>query len=208
MSESQTKLVTCTTYHLVIARHEALPNAIPLNPPVAQSTYHFALEDVEDRGVFGALSHSLEVCLGQTHNDAVKKMSEADRTAFESAWLERLIKSAENQGARHPKRKHTQETSRSEGPARHKCNPDDSSVIDLSSDNKMNEDTPVVPQASASTSIPHSSELSSSAPTCPTRPFTQEIQTVNTKLWEGQPHTSTISMALPNLHLFYTKKKN
>ncbi|THU77489.1 hypothetical protein K435DRAFT_877775 [Dendrothele bispora CBS 962.96] len=167
----------------------ALPNAIPLNPPVAQSTYHFALEDVEDRGVFGALSHSLEVCLGQTHNgviefkergqrlenlismikDAVKKMSEADHIAFESAWLERLIKSAENQGARHPKRKHTQETSTSEGPARHKCNPDDSSVIDLSSDNETNEDTPVVTQASASTSIPHSSELSSSAPTRPIR---------------------------------------
>ncbi|KAK7452730.1 hypothetical protein VKT23_012131 [Stygiomarasmius scandens] len=50
----------------------ALPNAIPLNPPVAQSTYHFALEDVEDRGVFGALSHSLEVSLGQTHNGVIE----------------------------------------------------------------------------------------------------------------------------------------
>ncbi|THU78946.1 hypothetical protein K435DRAFT_586887, partial [Dendrothele bispora CBS 962.96] len=93
----------------------------------SESTYHFSLspEAIEERGAFGAVSHCLEVGLGQHIDgiihlrqrgrtadglvkmlkDGVKFMSEGDRKAFESAWLERLIQAATREGARHPKRK-------------------------------------------------------------------------------------------------------
>ncbi|THU80666.1 hypothetical protein K435DRAFT_600201, partial [Dendrothele bispora CBS 962.96] len=104
-----------------------LPDSLPLNPPASESTYHFALvpEDLEERGAFGAVSHSLEIGFGQQPDGilhfrergerleelirmlkaGVKIMSDTDRSAFQSAWLERLINAAKSDGAKYTKRK-------------------------------------------------------------------------------------------------------
>ncbi|KAJ3733667.1 hypothetical protein DFJ43DRAFT_960664, partial [Lentinula guzmanii] len=82
-----------------------LPHNLPFNPP--ESSYHFSLppEDIEERGIFGAVSRCLEICLGQnragtTHytergpcleamvdmlKSAVEQMGDGDREATDSA---------------------------------------------------------------------------------------------------------------------------
>lgn len=103
------------------------PDTIPTDLPAHKSTYNFDLssDDIEEQGIFGAVSRCLEVCLGQ-HRDgnihfkergqslermirmmksAVKQMNEMDRQAFEDAWLNRLIQAAKDAGARIPKMK-------------------------------------------------------------------------------------------------------
>jgi hypothetical protein len=104
-----------------------LPETLPLNPE--NSTYHFGIDEerVEERGVLGAFSHNMEICfrtferqdslglrftergdrvlnLVTVMKSAVKKMSEAERSAFKDAWLERFITAATASGAKIPPR--------------------------------------------------------------------------------------------------------
>ncbi|KAF9059110.1 hypothetical protein BDP27DRAFT_1371857 [Rhodocollybia butyracea] len=50
-----------------------LPPTFPLDPPADQSSYHFSLstDDIEERGIFGAVSRCLEVCLGQSRDGVI-----------------------------------------------------------------------------------------------------------------------------------------
>ena len=105
-----------------------LPENIPLDLPAHGSTYHFQLpsdDEIEERGAFGAVSHALEICLGQRQDGlivfkergqrleqmvkmlklGVKWMSDGDREAFRDAWLKRLIEAAKAVGGSIPKRK-------------------------------------------------------------------------------------------------------
>ncbi|PBK87479.1 hypothetical protein ARMGADRAFT_1085498 [Armillaria gallica] len=122
---------------------QGLPHhdSVPLDP--IQSTYNFSLNPdiLEDGGPFAAISQCLEVNFATWRNpdglihfaergkqlermitmlkQAVKMMSEKDREAFSSAWLERLITAAINQGAKASNR-----PSQSALPAKRKANED------------------------------------------------------------------------------------
>lgn len=104
-----------------------LPENLPLDP--IESHYHsgLATSDVEEEGVWFAFNRNLEACfethkiaagevivfqergsrlleaLIQTFKEAVKKLtSDADRNFLKEVWLECLIRSAEQQGAKIP----------------------------------------------------------------------------------------------------------
>jgi hypothetical protein len=104
-----------------------LPASLPLDP--VESHYHFGLatSDVEEKGVWFAFNRNLEACfethkiaagggivfwerglrlsdaLIQTFKVAVKKLtSDVDRNFLKEVWLEHLIRSVEQQGAKIP----------------------------------------------------------------------------------------------------------
>ncbi|PBK85837.1 hypothetical protein ARMGADRAFT_1087109 [Armillaria gallica] len=134
-------LISCIEHlrHLL----QGLPHhdSVPLDP--IQSTYNFSLNPdiLEDGGPFAAISQCLEVNFATWRNpdglihfaewgkqlermimmlkQAVKMMSEKDREAFSSAWLEQLITAAINQGAKASNR-----PSQSVLPAKRKANED------------------------------------------------------------------------------------
>lgn len=107
---------------------ENLPQSLPLDPP--DTTYFFGLdsEAVAEEGAWYALNRNLEVCFethklppdgtivfrerGSRYKALVKMLKEtvkaltvdADRAFFRDVWLERLIKAAQLQGAKIPKR--------------------------------------------------------------------------------------------------------
>ena len=107
-----------------------LPEDLPLDPPQSESRYSFGLEMelVEEEGVWFAFNRNLEVCF-ETHQipvggsivfrergqrcqvlikmfkEAVKALTkDAERDFLREVWLERLIKAAEMQGAKVPKK--------------------------------------------------------------------------------------------------------
>ncbi|KAK7472843.1 hypothetical protein VKT23_000950 [Stygiomarasmius scandens] len=197
-----------------------LPDHIPRDLPVHKSTYHFSLdpESVEERGIFGVLSHVLEVTLGQREDgtihfqeqgqrledlikilkDAIKMMSESDRIAFESAWLNRLIHAAENDGAQHPKRKHSDieqgSTASSSGePAKKKSHASKSIIVN----NDLDEETDLQPPNSESSPAPpatafssnHSSSLPSQS-SCLLSPGDADPEQICTgwKSWKGEEY--------------------
>ena len=107
-----------------------LPGNLPLDPPQSESCYSFGLETelVEEEGVWFAFNRNLEVCF-ETHKipaggsivfrergwrcealvkmfkEAVKALTKnADREFLREIWLERLIKAAEMQGSKVPKK--------------------------------------------------------------------------------------------------------
>ncbi|KAF5367889.1 hypothetical protein D9757_011243 [Collybiopsis confluens] len=45
-----------------------LPASLPFDPPSSSYHFHLSEEDIEDRGIFGALSRCLEISFGQ-HRD-------------------------------------------------------------------------------------------------------------------------------------------
>ncbi|KAJ3745113.1 hypothetical protein DFH05DRAFT_1460002 [Lentinula detonsa] len=130
-----------------------LPASLPLSP--ASSSYHFVLsnDNIEDRGVFGAVSRCLEICFGQRRDgiitftergprteslvsmlkEALTKMSQGDCDAFEDAWLNRLIEGAQNSGARLPKRKQIESAETGKLPALKKLK---TAVADIDADNE------------------------------------------------------------------------
>ncbi|KAJ3736760.1 hypothetical protein DFJ43DRAFT_1193446 [Lentinula guzmanii] len=130
-----------------------LPASLPLSP--ASSSYHFVLsnDDIEDRGVFGAVSRCLEICFGQRRDgiitftergprteslvsmlkEALMKMSQGDCDAFEDAWLNRLIEGAQDSGARLPKRKQIESAETGKLPALKKLK---TAVADIDADNE------------------------------------------------------------------------
>ncbi|THV03436.1 hypothetical protein K435DRAFT_747854 [Dendrothele bispora CBS 962.96] len=180
-----------------------LPESIPLNP--SNSTYDFALspDDIEERGTFGAVSHSLEIGLGQRLDGAihfqergyrleglismlkegVKKMNDVDRTAFESAWLERLIRAAEADGAKHSKRKTLDlgMTGVKEPTSKRRR----VIVIDEEEDNKQNSPSvSPLPSASSSSSDSKAPRLTKQLPSNlkqTTLPFTKDTRTEEEK---------------------------
>lgn len=104
-----------------------LPASPPLDP--VKSHYHFGLatSDVKEEGVWFAFNRNLEACfethkiaagggivfwelgsrlsdaLIQTFKEAVKKLtSDVDCNFLKEVWLERLIRSVEQQGAKIP----------------------------------------------------------------------------------------------------------
>ncbi|KAL0569111.1 hypothetical protein V5O48_012860 [Marasmius crinis-equi] len=126
---NQLKPVTGLSQHLIERIHHlaslmrGLPDSLPLNPPASESTYHFELDpdEFEDRGVLGTISRVLEITFGQERDGiivftergtrveenlpkmiklAVKEMNDGDRQVFAEAWLERLIRSAKDCGAK------------------------------------------------------------------------------------------------------------
>jgi hypothetical protein len=104
-----------------------LPESLPLDPP--ETKYHFGMdvELVVEEGTWFAFNRSLEVCfethklgpnativfrergrryetLIQMFKDATKALAtDAEREFLREVWLERLIKAAELQGAKHKK---------------------------------------------------------------------------------------------------------
>jgi hypothetical protein len=107
-----------------------LPRNLPLDPLQSESRYNFGLETehVEEEGVWFAFNKNLEACF-ETHTipaggtivfrergkrcealikmfkEAVKALTkDADRDFLQEVWLERLIKAAELQGAKVPKK--------------------------------------------------------------------------------------------------------
>ena len=107
-----------------------LPRHLPLDPLQAESRYNIGLETehVEEEGVWFAFNKNLEACF-ETHTipaggtivfrergkcckalikmfkEAVKALTkDADRDFLQEVWLERLIKAAELQGAKVPKK--------------------------------------------------------------------------------------------------------
>ncbi|THU79633.1 hypothetical protein K435DRAFT_875252 [Dendrothele bispora CBS 962.96] len=177
-----------------------LPDTLPLDPPSHQSTYHFFLaeEDVEERGVFGAVSHSLEIAFGQQHDglihfeergqrleeglikmlkDGVKKMTEGDRKAFEDAWLERLIQYAKADGATTVKNKQKgPELKPSEKPAKKKQRTLEKPIEINTSDSGEDSET----------HLPHKSSTHSANPPNPTEIDVQPPQTMVPKRLKQQ----------------------
>jgi hypothetical protein len=51
---------------------KGLPETLPFHPLSSTYVFQLNMEDVEDKGVFGVLSHCLEVAL-QTHSVAIKQ---------------------------------------------------------------------------------------------------------------------------------------
>ncbi|KAJ7743728.1 hypothetical protein DFH07DRAFT_777341 [Mycena maculata] len=110
-----------------LLRH--LPSSLPENP--SHSLYDFGLnaDRLEDGGYFAAVGHALEVSFethllriqdrplllierGERHNalvkmlkKGVKNMSPGERITFQEAWIERLITSAIDLGAKIPSKK-------------------------------------------------------------------------------------------------------
>ncbi|GAW10512.1 DDE superfamily partial [Lentinula edodes] len=172
-----------------------LPEALPLDPPDHASTYHFNLspDDLEERGVFGAVSHTLEICFGQRRDGllhfkergqrlenlvimlkaGVKQMSNGDREAFEDAWLNRLIDGAKAAGARIPKRKvPTTSRDNNELPAAKKTQALSPILLDDSDDEITHLDPPQspIPSSSLLPAIPLASLVSSTASSPSTYP--------------------------------------
>ncbi|KAJ6607780.1 hypothetical protein B0H10DRAFT_1955972 [Mycena sp. CBHHK59/15] len=185
-----------------------LPTSLPENP--IDSTYRFYLEDekLEDRGYLGELSHALEVSFA-THElrgapirflqrgtsldvlpamlkTAVKKMTDKDREAFRTAWLERLITAAVASGATVPpravKRKAPESDDIEELPTAKKKKP---TVIVLD-DSDMETDPPPAPLLPpVATSLPPLPPIPSTSSTAVSTPV-------------GNPKQST-------LHVFHFK---
>ena len=122
------KLISCINHLGNLLKN--LPGNLPLDPPQSESCYSFGLETelVEEEGVWFAFNRNLEVCF-ETHKipaggnivfrergwrcgvlikmfkEAVKALTkDADHDFLREVWLEQLIKAAEMQGAKVPKK--------------------------------------------------------------------------------------------------------
>ncbi|KAJ7178437.1 hypothetical protein C8R43DRAFT_942122 [Mycena crocata] len=170
-----------------------LPASLPNNP--ADSPYRFWLSEdkLEDRGYFGEFSHALEVSFA-THElrgapimfhqrgtsldsalpslmkSTVKKLTDGEREAFRTGWLERLITAALASGARIPpratKRKASSSSDVEQEPPTKKnksnvINVDDNSDIEPDPPSTLPSALPSLPVASASAPIPSTSSLAS-----------------------------------------------
>ena len=105
-----------------------LPSSLPSNPKESRYCFGLDTEDVAEEGVWYAFNRNLEACfethtipaggtivfrergprleaLIQTFKTAARGLtSDADRTFMQDLWLERLIRAAEQQGAKIPNR--------------------------------------------------------------------------------------------------------
>ncbi|KAF7793930.1 hypothetical protein EIP86_005052 [Pleurotus ostreatoroseus] len=103
-----------------------LPDSLPCDPPPAQSTYHFGLDETEvkEEGMFYALTQNLERCFAvhtvkndslvftergsrctaliDTIKTALRDLTESERDVFRETWLSRLERAAIRSGSRIP----------------------------------------------------------------------------------------------------------
>ncbi|KAJ4463621.1 hypothetical protein C8R41DRAFT_927308 [Lentinula lateritia] len=147
--------------------------ALPLDPPDHASTYHFNLspDDLEERGVFGAVSHTLEICFGQRRDGLLHFKERGQRLENLVIMLKAGVK--QMTGARIPKQK-VPTTSRDNNklPAAKKTQALSPILLDDSDDEITHLDPPQspIPLSSLLPAIPLASLVSSTASSPSTYP--------------------------------------